>query len=148
MFVRHDSDLTEPKHLIGKRVALSSFQTTMSLLAKGDLKFEYDVPWEEIHWFVSTGEKVAFDPKPGVQITRLAKDVDLGGLLERGEIDCMFMPHPPHSVMSGKVATRRLFPDTQAEELRYFRKVGYYPIMDKAFFLRILRSASRGSARR
>jgi 4,5-dihydroxyphthalate decarboxylase len=41
----------------------------------------------------------------------------------------MFMPHPPHSVMAGKVATRRLFPDTRAEELRYFRKVGYYPIM-------------------
>ncbi|HWG07112.1 MAG TPA: ABC transporter substrate-binding protein [Beijerinckiaceae bacterium] len=129
MFVRRDSDLTEPKHLIGKRVALSSFQTTMSLLAKGDLKFEYGVPWEEIHWFASTGEKVQFNPKPGVRITRLAEGVDIGGLLERREIDCMFMPHPPHSVMSGEVATRRLFPDTQAEELRYFRSVGYYPIM-------------------
>ena len=71
MFVRRDCDLTEPKHLIGKRVALSSFQTTLSLLAKGDLKFEYGVPWEEIHWFVSTGEKVSFEPKPGVRITRL-----------------------------------------------------------------------------
>ena len=129
MFVRADSDMTEPKHLVGKRVALSSFQTTLSLLAKGDLKFEYGVPWEEIHWFVSTGEKVAFTPKPGVRITTLPKGADLGELLDRGEIDCMFMPHPPHSVMSGKVKTRRLFIDTQAEELRYFRKVGYYPIM-------------------
>jgi 4,5-dihydroxyphthalate decarboxylase len=129
MFVRRNSDLTEPKHLIGKRVALSSFQTTLSLLAKGDLKFEYGVPWEDIHWFVSTDEKVAFDPKPGVRITRLPNGADLGELLERREIDCMFMPHPPHSVMSGKVAARRLFPDTQAEELRYFRTVGYHPIM-------------------
>jgi 4,5-dihydroxyphthalate decarboxylase len=129
MFVRADSDLTEPKHLRGKKVALSSFQTTLSLLAKGDLKFEYGVPWEDIHWFVSTDEKVAFTPKPGVKITRLPKDSDLGALMERREIDCMFMPHPPHSVMSGAVKTRRLFPDTRGEELRYFRKTGYYPIM-------------------
>jgi 4,5-dihydroxyphthalate decarboxylase len=129
MFVRADSDMTEPKHLVGKRVALSSFQTTLSLLAKGDLKFEYGVDWERIHWFVSTKEKVAFTPKPGVRISEVPKGADLGELLAKGEIDCMFMPHPPHSVMSGKVKTRRLFPDTRAEELRYFRHVGYYPIM-------------------
>jgi 4,5-dihydroxyphthalate decarboxylase len=129
MFVRPDSDITEPRHLVGRKVALSSFQTTLSLLAKGDLKFEYGTPWEEIHWFVSTGEKVAFTPKPGVKITRLPKGADLGELLEAREIDCMFMPHPPHSVMSGRVKTRRLFPDTIAEEQRYFRTVGYYPIM-------------------
>ena len=129
MFVRADSGISEPGHLLGKRVALSSFQTTLSLLAKGDLKFEYGVPWEDIHWHVSTDEKVAFTPKPGVRITRLPKDADLGELLEKREIDCMFMPHPPHSVMSGRVRTRRLFVDTQGEELRYFRKVGYFPIM-------------------
>ena len=71
MFVRADSDMTEPKHLIGKRVALSSFQTTLSLLAKGDLKFEYGVAWEDIHWFVSRKEKVAFTPKAGVRITEM-----------------------------------------------------------------------------
>lgn len=129
MFVRADSDMTSPRDLIGRKVALSSFQTTLSLLAKGDLKFQYETPWEEIHWFVSSSEKVAFTPKPGVRITQVPKGADLGELLRDGEIDAMFMPHPPHSVMSGAVATRRLFPDTQAEELRYFHATGFYPIM-------------------
>ena len=40
MFVRADSDIEKPADLVGKRVGLSSFQTTLSLLAKGDLKFE------------------------------------------------------------------------------------------------------------
>ncbi|HET7681097.1 MAG TPA: taurine ABC transporter substrate-binding protein, partial [Xanthobacteraceae bacterium] len=31
--------------------------------------------------------------------------------------------------MAGKTKARRLFRDTRAEELRYFRKNGYYPIM-------------------
>lgn len=129
MFVQPLSNLWEPKDLIGKKVALSSFQTTLSLLAKGDLKFEYGVPWEDIHWLVTTEEKVPFQPKHGVKIDRLPKGVDLGLLLANREIDAFIMPHPPHSVMSGQVKARRLFADTQQEELRYFRKYGYFPIM-------------------
>ncbi len=129
MFVRADSDIEEPKHLIGRRVGLSSFQTTLSLLAKGDLKFEYGVAWEDIRWLLTTDEKVKFTPKPGVVIDRVAKGTDLGDLLDKGEIDAIFMPHPPASVMKGRVKTRRLFRDTQGEEKRYFDKLGYWPIM-------------------
>lgn len=129
MFVHPLSNLWEPKDLRGKKVALSSFQTTLSLLAKGDLKFEYGVPWEEIHWLVTTDEKVPFQPKAGVEIEKLAKGVDLGVLLANREIDAFFMPHPPHSVMSGKTKARRLFAETQQEELRYFHKYGWFPIM-------------------
>lgn len=111
------------------KVALSSFQTTLSLLAKGDLKFEYDVPWEEIHWFVTTEEKVRFELKRDVRIDRLPEDVDLGELLEKKEIDAFFMPHPPKSVMNGSRKARRLFADTPGEELRYFQKYGAFPIM-------------------
>jgi len=129
MFVRADSDIEKPTDLIGRRVGLSSFQTTLSLLAKGDLKFEYGVAWEEIKWLLTTAEKVKFVPKPGVTIDYAPKGTDLGLLLENHEIDAIFMPHPPHSVMKGKVKTRRLFRDTQAEEKRYFDKLGYWPIM-------------------
>jgi 4,5-dihydroxyphthalate decarboxylase len=129
MFVHPLSNLWEPKDLVGKKVALSSFQTTLSLLAKGDLKFEYDVPWESIHWLVTTDEKVPFQPKAGVKIDKLPKGTDLGVLLANREIDAFFLPHPPHSVTSGKMKARRLFADTQQEELRYFHKNGYFPIM-------------------
>jgi 4,5-dihydroxyphthalate decarboxylase len=129
MFVHPDSGIEHPRDLIGKKVALSSFQTTLSLLAKGDLKFEYGVPWEEIKWLVTTEEKVKFEKKPGVSIEPLRKNDDLGDLMERGEIDALFFPHPPHSILSGKKKARRLFPDTKVEELRYFRKYGYFPIM-------------------
>ena len=97
------------------------------MLAKGDLKFEYGVPWEDIKWYVTTEEKVDFKKKPGVVIEPLGKRQDLGVLLERGELDALFFPHPPHSVMSGKTKARRLFRDTRAEELRYFKKNGYLP---------------------
>ena len=130
MWVHPDSNLWQPKDLIGKKVALSSFQTTLSLLAKGDMKFHYDVPWEDIHWFVTTNEKVKFKVKDGVKIDFIIGDQEnLGRLLESREIDAFFLPHPPHSVVSGETAARRLFADCKAEELDYYEKVGDFPIM-------------------
>src|SRR5215475_5897288 len=128
-FVRKDSPLRTPADLRGKRVAIRSFQTTLSLLAKGDLKFEYGVPWEEIHWLLEEEEKIAFTPKSGLKIETLPKGTDVGHLLRDGKADAVIQPHPPDSIMLGEVPVRRLFADADAEELRYFKKYGYWPIM-------------------
>ncbi len=128
-YVRQDSPIRTPTDLSGRRVALNAFQTTLSLLARGDLKFEYGVAMESIEWFVVSGEKVSFAPKTGVKIRKLSPDTDLGRLLERGEVDAMIVPHPPRSITSGQVKVRRLFRDSEVEEFRYFRKYGYFPIM-------------------
>ena len=129
MFVRADSKIASPKELKGKRVAIRSFQTTLSLLAKGDLKFEYDMPWEDIHWLLEDDEKIAFTPKPGVTIEKLPEGADVGHMLRDGACDAVIQPHPPESIMKGEVAVRRLFQDPDGEELRYFKKYGYWPIM-------------------
>lgn len=121
-YVHERSQIRSPSDLVGRRVALNSFQTTLSLLAKGDLKFEYGVLWESITWLVVAKEKVPFEAKPGVTIQSLPAECDLGLLLENGEIDALITPHPPRSIVSGQVKARRLFPDSEAEELRYFRK--------------------------
>jgi 4,5-dihydroxyphthalate decarboxylase len=128
-FVRADSPLRTPADLKGKRVAIRSFQTTLSLLAKGDLKFEYGVPWEEIHWLLEDEEKIAFEPRPGLRIEHLPAGTDVGHLLRDGRVDAVIQPHPPRSMTSGEVPMRRLFADPDAEELRYFNKYGYFPIM-------------------
>lgn len=129
MWVHPESDFWEPKDLVGKKVALSSFQTTLSLLAKGDMKFYYDVPWEDVHWLLTTDEKVKFEVKEGVRLDFIGNRADLGRMLGKREIDAFFLPHPPHSVVSGETPARRLFADCKAEELAYFEKVGDFPIM-------------------
>src|SRR3954453_3413723 len=127
-YVRADSPLQAPADLKGKRVAIRSFQTTLSLLAKGDLKFEYGVPWEDIHWLLEDAEKIAFEPKPGLKIENLPHGTDVGHLLRDGKVDAVIQPHPPRSMTSGEVPLRRLFADPDAEELRYFKKYDF-PIM-------------------
>jgi len=129
MWVHPDSNLWTPRDLIGKKVALSTFQTTLSLLAKGDLKIHYDTTWEDIHWLTTSREVIDVPMKPGVKVDFLGDRQGLGQALERGDIDAFFLPHPPKSVSTGKTRARRLFRDTRAEELAYFRSVGDYPIM-------------------
>lgn len=128
-YVREDAGIKTPRDLIGRRVGLNSFQTTLSVLARGDLKTEYGVPWEDIVWCVVNAEKLPFDVKKGVVIENLGHGTDLGEAMAKGEIDAFVHPHPPASVINGRVPARRLFPNAQQEELQYFRKNGYFPIM-------------------
>jgi 4,5-dihydroxyphthalate decarboxylase len=118
-----------PRDLIGKRVGLSTFQTTLSLLAKGDLQAEYDVPWRKIEWITSRPETVNFDPAEGVKITQVPEEKNLSAMLLDGEIDAIFRPHPPDHFLAGDKRIRRLFDDPKAEEARYYKKNGFYPIM-------------------
>ena len=129
MYVLADSDIESPKDLIGRKVGLNTFQTTLSVLARGDMKWEYGVPWEKIKWYVAKEETVPFIAGEGVFIERIGEGKKIGRMLLDGEIDALIMPHPPKVVLEAGDRVRRLFPDAKGEELQYFRKNGYYPIM-------------------
>jgi 4,5-dihydroxyphthalate decarboxylase len=126
--------IREPRDLIGKRVGLNTFQTTLSVLAKGDLQSEYGVPWRSIEWFVTNEEAVVFTPEAGVSVRKVPSDANIGRMLQAGEIDAIFRPHPPRQVLEGASDICRLFPDPKAEEERYYRRNGYFPIMHVVAF--------------
>ena len=134
MWVNVDAAITSPADLIGRRVGLSTFQTTLSVLAKGDLQSEYNVPWRKIDWVVSKEEAVPFKPEAGVHVDLMAPGKTMGVMLERGEISALMVPHPPHQALAGSEKIRRLFADPKQEEIKYFRKNGYYPIMHVVAF--------------
>jgi 4,5-dihydroxyphthalate decarboxylase len=129
MWVNANAGINSPQELVGKKVGLSTFQTTLSVLAKGDLQSEYNVPWRRMHWIVSKKEAVSVKPQEGVHIELMAAGKKMGAMLEKGEIDALIVPHPPQEALRGGGAIRRLFADPKDEEARYFRKNGFYPIM-------------------
>jgi 4,5-dihydroxyphthalate decarboxylase len=129
MYVPADSEIKTPADIIGKKVGVSTFQTTLSVLAKGDLKWEYGVPWEKISWYTNREETLSFLPKKDVFIEKIGPGKKVGQMLLDREIDTLIMPHPPKEILKAGARIRRLFPDAKAEETRYFRKNGYYPIM-------------------
>jgi 4,5-dihydroxyphthalate decarboxylase len=131
IFVHPESEITAPHELIGRRVAVNSFQTSLSVLALGDLKFEYGAPWEDIIWCPTTSQMLDFpgDKAPPLDACCTGRRQELGALLADGTIDAFLLPRPPHAVATGKAPARRLFPDPKATERSYFRKHGYFPIM-------------------
>jgi 4,5-dihydroxyphthalate decarboxylase len=134
MWVNVNAGIQSPRDLIGKKVGLSTFQTTLSVLAKGDLQREYDVPWRQIDWYISKDEAVPLKPMSGVKMQLLKPGQRIGVMLENGAIDALMVPHPPKEALRGDGNIRRLFDDPKAEEAKYFKKNGYYPIMHVVAF--------------
>ena len=134
MWVNNNAGIKSPEDLIGKKVGLSTFQTTLSVLAKGDLQAEYGVPWRKLDWYMSKDEAVPIKPLDGVGMQILKPGQKIGVMLEKGEIDALMVPHPPQEALRGGGNIRRLFTDPKAEETKYFRKNGYYPIMHVVAF--------------
>ena len=134
MWVNKNLGIKSLQDLIGKKVGLSTFQTTLSVLAKGDLQAEYGVPWRKLDWYMSKDEAVPIKPIDGVRMQILKPGQKIGAMLENGEIDALMVPHPPKEALRGGGNIRRLFIDPKAEETKYFRKNGYYPIMHVVAF--------------
>lgn len=127
MYVPVTSDITEPQSLAGKRIGLQSFQTTLAVLAKGDLAHEYGVDLKSVRWVVRAGETIAFEPGDGWHVDYVAADADLGALLADGDIDALFFSRVPSSLEDGRA--RRLFPDPRAACAEFHGRNGFFPIM-------------------
>lgn len=126
IFVNRAAGIRAPSDLGGRRVGLWAFQVTMSVLAKGDLKDYYGVPWESIEWYTQYPEEIPWT-HPTVRVRKV--EADLGSMLCDGEIDAYIHPHPPALVQERSDRIARLFEPSAEECARYFKARGYYPIM-------------------
>lgn len=135
MFVSTAAGIGKPTDLIGKKVCCRSFQTTMSVLAKGDLAFEYGVPWRELDWQTMSPELVDWPGREEADLTVIDEPSAPDALIA-GDLAMMIHPHPPPTLLAGlrDGSVRRLFPDTKNECARYFKKYGDYPIMHLLVF--------------
>ena len=133
MWTRRDSGISTPQDLRGKRVGLNTFQTTLSVLAKADLSRAYGVPWREITWVTQRDETRTFKPDPMANLERLPPGENLVDAIMAGGLDAIMIPHPTHSFLQNTQLVR-LIKDPAAEEARYFKKYGYFPIMHVVVF--------------
>jgi len=129
IYVNPDAGIAAPQDLAGKKVGLHAFQVTLSVLAKGDLKLQYGVNWEDIDWYCMRDEVVPVDLGGDVSMQVIGADKDIGVMLMEGQIDALISPQPRKSMLAAPDRYRRLFDDPRVEEVRYFNKFGFWPIM-------------------
>ena len=129
IFVSERSGIKEPRDLVEKKIAVWAFQVTMSVLAKGDLFRDYDIPWRKIFWKTQHVEEIPIEYGSDVNIELIGGGVDIFDQLQSGEIDGYINPHPPEKIMTPGCGIRRLFNESQDTAKHYIENHGYVPIM-------------------
>ena len=134
IFVNRNSEIESPADLAGKRIGILSFQTTLCVQARGDLKTDYGLDWRGIEWFVQQGEELSWQGDDTVVIRRIPDGVSAAGMLLEGKLDGLIMPNPPPELRQNCDQIRPLFADIRGESAAYFRRHGFCPIMHVMVF--------------
>ena len=135
IYVRTDAGIRRPEDLRGKRIGVPEYQITAVVWMRGMIQHEYGVKPSEILWR-SGGqeqpgrhERTPLKPIPGLDLKPIGADQTLVGMLKAGELDALFTARAPSSFLAGEPHIARLFPDTRAAEIAYYKKTGLFPIM-------------------
>lgn len=129
IFVNAGAGIRQPKDLEGKKVGLRSFQNTAGLWIRGMLQHYYTVSLRRITWVTQDEEPVRTKSKTGLKIERVSAGDDIDSMLVRGELAAAIYPDILPSFSRGDKAVKRLFNDPIAEEKRFFKDTGFFPIM-------------------
>jgi 4,5-dihydroxyphthalate decarboxylase len=129
VFVNTGKGINKPTDLIGKKVGIKSFLVTATHWMRGILEHEYGVPHKSIHWVAELDEDVDFTPPAGLNITRLPHDMSVEDMLAEGELDALIHSDIIKPMEAGDPRVARLWPDYKAEEIRFFKRTGIFPIM-------------------
>jgi 4,5-dihydroxyphthalate decarboxylase len=134
IYVNRHAGIGHPADLIGKRIGVPEYSMTAAVFARGLLLHEYGVAPETIEWFSGTQDglqrptRIDFD-LPGVRLTRMPLEQDMGPMLEQGTLDAIISPNAPAALSRPGSPVRRLFEDYRQVEKAYFEQTGIFPIM-------------------
>jgi 4,5-dihydroxyphthalate decarboxylase len=129
VFVNTRSSFSHPRELAGRTIGLQSFQTTLAVLAKGDMAAEYGLDLRSVRWLTRSAETIEVVPAPGFRVEPMPTGLGLIEALVQGKVDAIFYSRTPWRDPDPSLPIRRLFANPQGEESRYYAKNGYWPIM-------------------
>lgn len=121
--------IESPADLAGKKIGLSAYQNTLGVRAKGDLTHFYGVARSSVTWVTPGREVVDVKLPPDLKIETRGSMAEIEKEFVEGKIQAMFVSRLPQAFRQGNANLSRLFADPQAEEQRYLREEGYFPIM-------------------
>jgi 4,5-dihydroxyphthalate decarboxylase len=128
--VNADSGVKRPKDLEGQKVGLRTLQNTASVWMRGILQDEYGVDLASITWVTQDDEDIPFAPPSWMKLERAPAGETLDAMLRSGKLACAMYPDLLPSFVDGTASNiRRLFVHAKAEEMAYYKKTGFFPIM-------------------
>jgi 4,5-dihydroxyphthalate decarboxylase len=128
-FINTTKDIRTPKDLIGKRGGVPEYSQTASVYMRGLLQHEYGVLAGDIEWVQGRADRLKHALPPNVRLTQAPPGIELGDLLEQGELDFLMSANNPLSFRRGARTVARLFPNYEELEKDYYQRTRIYPIM-------------------
>jgi 4,5-dihydroxyphthalate decarboxylase len=153
IYVRADSEVTEPKQLAGGTVGIAEWQLTANVWIRGILADEYDLPVDAVSYrtggLLEPGrpEKLKVELPASIKVSPIGADQTLSQMLADGEIDAIYSPRAPQGFGGEGAPIRRLFADSRAAEQEYFARTGIFPTMHVVVLRRELYEKNRWLAR-
>ncbi len=137
IYINKTSGITRPEDLAGKRIGeLALYGHDAGVMLKGILSDDYGVKPEQSRWIIGgidfAIDPIDFVPHPapeGIEVQWADKGVDLGDMLETGEIDALISADIPKCVLAKSPRVGRLFENHPTVEQDYYRRTGIFPIM-------------------
>ena len=134
IYVRADRGIKTAKDLNKRTIGVPEWAQTAGVYVRGFLAEDYGVDLSSIQWLQAgvnqpgRAEKVALN-LPGGMRYAARPEASLSSMLDSGEIDAAITARAPDAFIKGDGKVMRLFPDYRAEEERFFKKTGIFPIM-------------------
>ena len=133
IYVRGDRGIRTAKDLEGRSVGIPEWAQTAGIYVRGMLAEDQGVDLAKIHWLQAgvnepgRAEKVALKLPSGIRYEP-RPDTSLNAMLASGEVDAVISARAPEAFAPGGPVVR-LFANYRAEEERFFKKTGIFPIM-------------------
>ena len=128
-FYNPEKGIKSPKDLAGRRAGVPEYSMTAAVFMRGLLQHEYGVDLKSIKWVQGRADRIKHGLPPGVTVEQGPAGVELGDMLERGEIDWLMTANNPLSFRRGSPKVKRLFPNYIELEKDYYKRTQIYPIM-------------------
>ncbi|MGK0297867.1 MAG: 4,5-dihydroxyphthalate decarboxylase [Gammaproteobacteria bacterium] len=135
IFVNADSNINEPKDLIGKKVGCPEYQMTAPVWIRGIMSDEYGVPVDSVHYMTGgeeepdRPEKIKLNLPDNIKVEPIGPGKTLGAMLESGELDALYTARAPLSFYDKNSKIKRLFENYTEVEREYYKKTDIFPIM-------------------
>lgn len=135
VYIRTDRGIDRPEDLVGMTLGVPEFQQTAALWVRGILADRHGVSPSAIRWrsggLEQPGgeERIPIRVREEIDLRPIDASSTLSAMLAEGRLDGLVSPRPPSCFEAGDPQVRRLWPDHRAEERRFYRDTGLFPIM-------------------
>ncbi|MDN5854862.1 MAG: 4,5-dihydroxyphthalate decarboxylase [Actinomycetia bacterium] len=136
IYINTNSDIHGPEDLAGKTIGeFVTYGHDGGVWAKGFLADEFGVTPNQSRWITGGLDRpmppldyIPFLHPDDVEVTPAGPGVDLGSLLECGQIDALISGNVPLPMRDGSPHVDRLFPNFKHVERDWFTRTGIFPI--------------------